>query len=266
MCKYVFCDLDYTLLDDNKNISLENIKAIKDFEDKGNHFVICTGRVPYVMKKYSDLLGSKDIVCANGGILIIDNKQVKSSFLEKEIIEAVLNYVIQNNLYARIFSPERLYILNRPADDPLSTQLFDGFKFIDKDDIQDLINNIKIIKIIICDDDANRMHKTEKYISGLNLNIELTYSAACFLEVNREGQRKGNGIIEFCKLKNIDIKDTISIGDNDNDISMFETTKYSACPSNAIDKVKQIVDYISPKDYKNSAVADILKHFENYEK
>lgn len=259
MSKYVFCDLDYTLLDEDKNISIDNINAIKDFEAKGNHFVICTGRVPFAMKKYSDILGSKDIVCANGAVIIVDNKEVKSEFLTNDIINPVLNYAIQNKVYARIFSPSTLYIVNMPEKDSTNTQLFFGYKILDNDEVFDVLKEEKIIKIIFCDEHPEVLSKANDYISKLCLNAELTYSASFALEVNKKGQNKGNGINDFCKIKNIDIKDTVSIGDNDNDISMFTTTSYSACPSNAIEKVKQIVNYVSNIDYNHNAIADILK-------
>lgn len=266
MSKYAFCDLDYTLLDDQKNISNDNIKAIKDFEAKGNHFVICTGRVPFVMKKFSDMLASKDIVCANGAVIIIDNKEVKSEYLTSDIINTVINYAIDNKVYIRIFSPSTLYILNMPEKDLMGTQLFSGYKVLDSKNVYDVLNKEKIIKIIFCDNNPDILSKAYDYISKACQNVELTYSASFALEVNKKGQCKGNGIRDFCKLKNIDIKDTISIGDNDNDITMFKTTEYSACPSNAIDDVKAIVNYVSNKDYKHNAVADILKHIESNEK
>lgn len=266
MPKYAFCDLDYTLLDDHKNISSDNLKAIKDFEAKGNHFIICTGRVPFVMKKYGDMLGSKDIVCANGAVIIIDNKEVKSEYLTSDIINIVLKYAIDNKIYTRIFSSSTLYIINMPEKDLIGTQLYLGYKVIENDKAFDIINNEKIIKMIFCDDNPDVLSKAYDYINKACQSAELTYSASFALEINKKGQCKGNGIKDYCKLKNIDIKDTISIGDNDNDITMFKTTGYSACPSNAIGEVKDIVNYVSGIDYNHSAIADILKHIEKNEK
>lgn len=264
MSKYAFCDLDYTLLDDKKDISQDNIKTIKEFEQKGNHFIICTGRVPYAMSKYRDILGSKDILCANGGIIVIDNKEVSYSCLDKKIVETVVRYAIKNNIYARIFASDRLYILNAPEEENSSVALFDGYRSLTKDNALETIKEITVIKIIFVSYNPNVLADAFNYIKNANIDTELMYSASFCLEINRKGQNKGKGILDYCKLKGIDIKDTLSIGDNDNDISMFLTTKYSACPSNAIDKVKDIVNYISPCDYKNNAVSDILKNI-NYE-
>ena len=41
------------------------------------------------------------------------------------------------------------------------------------------------------------------------MNVEVTFSAIDFLEITPIGQNKGNGILDYCKLKNVDIKDMI---------------------------------------------------------
>ena len=52
MYKYVFCDLDATLFDDDKNISDKNYEAINKCNENGSRFFICTGRVPYCIDGY----------------------------------------------------------------------------------------------------------------------------------------------------------------------------------------------------------------------
>ena len=44
MYKIIFCDLDGTLLDDNRNVSDINKNAINKAIEKGCKFVICSGR------------------------------------------------------------------------------------------------------------------------------------------------------------------------------------------------------------------------------
>ena len=45
MYKYIFCDLDGTLLNDDKKISSANLKAIERARAAGVKFVVCTGRL-----------------------------------------------------------------------------------------------------------------------------------------------------------------------------------------------------------------------------
>ena len=56
---------------------------------------------------------------------------------------------------------------------------------------------------------------------------------------------KGNAIKHFCASQNIDLKDTVAIGDDFNDISMFEVTGHSVAMGNALDEIKKYADEIT---------------------
>ena len=52
MYKCIFCDLDGTLLNDDKKISSANLKAIERARAAGVKFVVCTGRLPFCFVDY----------------------------------------------------------------------------------------------------------------------------------------------------------------------------------------------------------------------
>lgn len=52
MYKCIFCDLDGTLFDDNKQISDLNLEAIYKARAAGVKFVVCTGRLPFCFVDY----------------------------------------------------------------------------------------------------------------------------------------------------------------------------------------------------------------------
>lgn len=258
MSKYVFCDLDLTLLNDTKEISKENYTAIKDFEAKGNHFIICSGRVPFALKPYKDLLQSTEVITSNGAVILSDNQTIKNVSLSKDILTPVIDYAVKNKVNLRLFAYDFLYILNQDKAHS-SSFVYKQSKMVDEKSIYNLISdNVKIIKAAFSGE-KEVLDKIKKDIENLKLDIEMVFSSNTFLEINSNNQNKGNGIKDYCKLKNIDIKDTVSIGDNDNDISMLKTTGYSACPSNAIDEVKQIVDYVCINDNNHNAIKEVLE-------
>lgn len=261
MPKYVFCDIDYTLIDDEMNITDNNYKAIKRFESAGNRFILCSGRVPFALDKYRIALDAKDIVCANGAFVISDNKIIKEYYLSKNILEVIASYVIKNNIYARFFSSDYLYIVNIPKNFSF-TFLYKQHDVIDNDMLKKIIQTKKIIKVVFASDNPDVLKKAKEDINNLGLNLEIELSSPVFLEINGKDQNKGNGVLDYCKFNNINIKDTVSIGDNENDLSMLKITGFSACPSNGIEVVKQNVDYICKNDNNNSAVAEVLEKIE----
>lgn len=259
MSKYVFCDLDCTLLNDAREVSNEDLLAIKEFEAKGNHFIISSGRVPFALKPYKDLLNSTDVITSNGALIISDNKIIKKELLSKEKAIIVARYAVENNLCLRIFTYDFLYLLNKELA-PKNAFIYTQNKEIDLNEFNKLIDNIDIIKVAFSGDKES-LDKAKIDVEKMNLDVELSFSSDTFLEVNSSNQTKGNGIKDYCRLKNIDIKDTLSIGDNGNDITMLKVAGYSACPSNAIDEVKEIVDYICKNDNNHGAVKEVLEKF-----
>ena len=46
------CDMDGTLLDDNKQIPPDNIHALRYFTEQGGRLSLATGRSPYAVDSY----------------------------------------------------------------------------------------------------------------------------------------------------------------------------------------------------------------------
>ena len=68
--KLICCDLDGTLLDDNKNISNELIKGINDLLERDILFIITTGRPFTSTKRYLDLFNKNiPVILYNGSII-----------------------------------------------------------------------------------------------------------------------------------------------------------------------------------------------------
>lgn len=88
-------------------------------------------------------------------------------------------------------------------------------------------------------------------------NIE-TYGRKIFFDVANVGVSKGNGIKNFCKNLNIDLKDTIAIGDEDNDISMFNVVGYKVAMGNGSKELKKYADEITETN-DNDGVAVFLE-------
>ena len=72
---------------------------------------------------------------------------------------------------------------------------------------------------------------------------------------------KDKGIIEYCKLRNIDIKDTMAFGDGENDIEMLKTVGIGVAMGNSIDIVKENADYITDR-IEEDGLYKALRHYE----
>ena len=70
---------------------------------------------------------------------------------------------------------------------------------------------------------------------------------------------KGSCLKEICRLNNIDLSETIAIGDGENDIPMLNICGLSVAMGNAMEKcLRKNVDYITDTN-KNDGVAKANK-------
>ncbi len=99
--KVVACDFDNTLYVKDKDIFTKNLEQIKTFIDKGNIFIIITGRsftnINNMIKEYN--IPYNFLVCQDGAT-IFDNKGncLKTNFLDKEKSKKIESYLIQNKI------------------------------------------------------------------------------------------------------------------------------------------------------------------------
>lgn len=261
--KYIFCDLDSTLLNDDKSLSPENIITIKSLNEKNVGFVITTGRMPFLIANIIDQLkGNYDVysICTNGAI-ILKNKDciLKKHSLDNKEVEYIKQIAINNNLGMFVSSENEIVCYN--LDKIKETKLEGHVRLVELDlDALNVFLEQTIYKISLINKDVNKLLDAKKEIIN-NLNLSVTFSTKNTIEIVAKGRNKGVGIKEFCDLKNISLDNTLSIGDNDNDYSMLSTTKYSATVKNGLEHIKDIVDYVSKANNNEAAVSEIIKEF-----
>ena len=82
-----------------------------------------------------------------------------------------------------------------------------------------------------------------------------------FLEINAFGVCKGEALKWLSNYLNIDIKETIAIGDDFNDESMIECAGLGCCVKSGKEEIKKISKYICEKDYFEGGVKEVIEKF-----
>ena len=77
-------------------------------------------------------------------------------------------------------------------------------------------------------------------------------------EVYQNIINKKEKIDELLSAKNLTYDNVAYIGDDENDYEAMLNCGFKACPNDAIEKIKNIVDYISPNKCNESAVGEII--------
>ena len=268
MYKLMLSDLDETLLI-NHHVPDFNIEAIKKSRYKGLKFIPATGRaynmIPEILKEIGtyDQAGEYSI-CFNGG-LIVENRNNRIlnfkglSFEQTKIIfEKAKNY----DVCVLIFTMDMCYIYNANTEEIERKRAQKApFTIMDTYNIEHLKNE-QIAKIIYQKNDMSYLKMIEQNLNNIIKNkVAISYSSNRYLEFNALGINKGYGLKWLANYLGIDIKETIAIGDNYNDIEMIKTAGLGICVTSANNDIKAVAQYVTKLDYYQGAVKEVVEKF-----
>ncbi len=256
MLKLVFLDLDNTLLNSQKTVSFKTAAMIKELSQKGIKFIINTGRLPYNVEYLSEFVDTSNLVCGNGSYIRIDNKLVYDRPCVKDDVYKIIDYSKRINVPPHVFFVDGVYSF-------VEVPTLPTFKVgvLSEKDLLDKISKENVYKVCFINEDPNVLNNITNYVHSNLYNSMAELSNPHFLESHHKDACKGNGIDKVCEILNIKKDEVLAIGDNENDLSMFNRGYHSACPINGSDSVKNVVEYISKYDCDNDAIVDIVKHF-----
>lgn len=246
-------DLDGTLLNSNKEVSIKSTEILNKLIDNGVNFTVATARTPAtVVDLLQDVNLKLPAVLMNGVLLydIKEEKYINIKEIGKDTVDKVFDvlnkfdknamvYGIRNNhlwVYHKEFEYSWEYnFYKERADRKQKT-------FLKVENYQECINESKVINFIVFDkyEKIKGIYDELKKIDEISVEYyEDIYEKGCyFLEAYSAEASKANGIkllsdyIEHDKL--------ICFGDNLNDIPMFELADECYATANAVERVKEI--------------------------
>lgn len=79
-------------------------------------------------------------------------------------------------------------------------------------------------------------------------------------EVYQDVKDKKQKVIELLASHCLKSEEVGYIGDDENDLEAMQLCGFKACPNDAVERIKKIVDYLSPYSAKDAAVREIIEH------
>lgn len=268
MYKLMLSDLDETLLI-NHHVPQFNIEAIKKARHRGLKFIPATGRAYNMISDILKEIGTYQqageySICFNGG-LIVENKNNRVlnfkdlSFEQTKILfEKAKNY----DVCVLVFTMDMCYIYNA-NDEEIERKIAQKapFTIMDNYSIDHLIND-QIAKILYQKNDMSYLNMIEQDLKNvIEGKVAVSYSSNRYLEFNALGVNKGYGLKWLANYLGIDIKETMAIGDNYNDVEMIKAANLGICVISANDDIKAMAQYVTKFDYYQGAVKEVIEKF-----
>ena len=258
--KMIVADLDGTLL--NKGFTNETLNTVKKLQDKGYIFTIATGRHLSIAKKYVKELNVKYPAIYSNGAHIYDienDKTIYQAFIEEQAALDTMRICNDFNIGFIVYTVDHVYA-TKDARDKLIARV--GNYDIDVLDYDELKLCVKkgVVKILIFDDDKESIIKIRAVLDQ-EKEICAVQSHPNYLEVSHHSVNKGNALTILANYLNISLKDSMAIGDQENDIKMIQVAGIGVAMGDGNPLLLKEANYITKSFAENGfsyAVSDLI--------
>lgn len=245
---YLICtDIDGTLVNSKGELSENNLKAIRAFQQGGGLFTVSTGRMPEYVLNFP-FVPNAPVISVNGTVIFdLPSGMVIREFPLDCFYEDVIEYI--NSNYSNVIKNYEVYTSGASVcieDQPVSA-------------IIELYKEIKVYKFLF------RFHNSENAVK-MNRSLDEKFGERFLfdrswplgVEMHITGSGKGNCVKllkeEYCS----GIHTAIAIGDYENDITMIKFADIGYATDNAPESVKKHADKIAPSN-DDDAISYVIK-------
>ena len=263
-------DLDGTLLNSNKEISGENLRALYRLAEAGIEFVPASGRayggMPEQLRKLPFINWAVEV----NGARVYD---IKSGVLRRhaaiELPRALemYDYLLSFGTYTDCFidgqawSQESYYVrIPEYAPGQALRQLYSGTRRTVPDLRAYIAGEGRAVEKfqMLFKTSAERKAAAEE-IERRFPDIAVTNAIDTNLEMNARDATKGDALIWLCGELGIDISRAMAIGDGKNDLSMLKAAGFAVAMGNAFEELKESADFITADNDHSGFAAAVEK-------
>jgi hypothetical protein len=252
MIKLVVSDVDGTLLrNGEKVISEEVIDIIKEFKEQEIIFAVASGR-PYtnLRKLFQPVKDDILYICENGALVVYKEQLISKTPLDRRTCFNLIDDISKTLGCEMLISgeetaytiPKRLDFPKLMKDTGYEIEVIKTYRDVHEEIIQISAYNPKGIE-----------RDYEAFKKRWGKIIKVTKSQETWIDFNQMDVNKGNALAVVQHVFGVTEEDTMTFGDNHNDLEMFERSYFSYAMKDAAPEIRSAARYIAPD------VATIMK-------
>jgi Cof subfamily protein (haloacid dehalogenase superfamily) len=270
MIKMIVTDMDGTLLNRDLKISKRNLDAIQKIRDMGIIFCVATGRPDQLVKEYIKPLNMNEpMILYNGSVVghPFQETRLYEEALDKEDVLEIIKYCNQNDIISMAYTKEKIiskpnyrvdFFLERNKTlEPEARSIFEDIK-----DADEIASKYKVQKILIIENDQKKYLDLKSKLEAKN-KFTIATSQKGFIDINPKGCSKGKALEILAKHYDINLENVVVFGDQENDLTMLEEAGISVAMGNAVEKAKEIADYVTLTNNEDGVAVWIEEHILN---
>ncbi len=262
---FVF-DLDGTVLNSKNEFPKEIKELILNILRKGDKVIFATGRMHSSAEKLlRNVFGENvnfPIISYNGALAYLPGEGfVFEKYLKKDVVDRVIDYAREKKIHVQTYAGDKLWtekdndeikLYSKHADVPY--YVIENLKCLD----ESVFKALYVAKSEILDSIIDEVRS----IAGKDAAVFKSFSI--FLDIVPSDANKGIALEFLANKLGFKLKDTVVFGDNENDIFMFNVAGYKIAVGNAVEKLKEVADYVTSSNEENGVLQAFKKIYSDY--
>jgi Cof subfamily protein (haloacid dehalogenase superfamily) len=242
----VLADVDGTLVTTNKVLTPRAVEAIRELRERGVLFAITSGRPPRGMRMLVEPLEMDGPMAAfNGGIIVQpDMTIIDERTIPDDLAPVIIHTIRAFGLYAWIYRSTQWYLTDPDAPHAAreqSTVQFEPTLVPTYDGLLD-----RVVKIVGVSDDYDQVARCETAVQHqFGNNVSAARSQRHYLDVTHPTANKGVVVERLSHHYKIPLAQVATLGDQPNDVLMFNRSGMSVAMGNASQQVQRQATYVT---------------------
>lgn len=245
MIKLVVCDMDGTMIGHDEKIPPDAVDFIAALEAKGVMFTVATGRAEGYMRDKVAEMGLRHPYIATNGATIMEGGR---AVVRKQFPIAQIREVAE---FARTLGMSVLYTFEgeERVEEITDWVRYEGEKrgiaYQPRPFTEEEWETLRADKILIMDPvRAGKIDQLEEKVKATPGDFAYVRYRNKALEFNERSANKAAALGELARLLRVELHEVLAVGDDNNDIEMFQTAGISAAVGNVSEKARPFADYI----------------------
>ncbi|BDR59269.1 Cof-type HAD-IIB family hydrolase [Xylocopilactobacillus apicola] len=262
MIKAIALDMDNTLLNNQKQISAVNKKALKELHEQGVKIILCSGRPYKGLKPYLvelELLNPGDVcICFNGGLVETSKDQTKiaSHTLTKSQLAGLYEAARSNQFPLDLVAENHVYSLVELGKSSYEERLGKLISF-ENTNFADVPEDEVFYKAIMLKDLTTAQFASELIKQSGNFHVTGSYPE--MLEILPPDINKAVGLKAALKYFDLKPSELVAFGDEANDQEMLEFAGIGVAMGNATAKLKAVANEITLSNVEDGVAVFLQK-------
>lgn len=264
--KWCVCDVDGTLIDSQRRLTGETLRAIEEMRQAGIELILSTGRSPLFIKELvASLRLNGPVICCNGATIrhTGSGETLFSKMIHKESIRALAKEFLDREIDTLMYSHDRIYY-NYGSK---RAQLYHAFNEKALPEFRVPLTEIRraedlpeaIMKFFVWDIDQAAAKKLEETFNREG-HLYMVSSMRGSIDIMSDGVSKGEALRFLAEKQGIDLTKTAVFGDNYNDVSMFQFAALPIAMGNGEEAAKQAAKYVTRSNDEDGVAYAIRRY------